>query len=182
HERLDAELLARALHQRDLRIGIGAEAIDGNDGYDAEFLHVLDMAREIGDAGAERLEVLALEVLLLDPAVHLERADGRDEDRAVRRKAGFAALDVEELLATEIGAESRFGHDIIAELERGSGGQHGIAAVGDVGKWPAVYEGGRAFERLHQVGRERLLEQRGHGALGLELAGAHRFAIARIAN
>ena len=52
----------------------------------------------------------------------------------------------------------------------------------DVGERAAVDEGGRAFERLHQVGRQRVLEQRGHRAMRLEVAGAHGFAVARIAD
>ena len=108
---------------------------------------------EIGHAGFERLEVLLLEVLLLDAAVHLERADGGDQHRAVGREPGLAALDVEELLAAEIGAEARLGHHVVAELERGRGRQHRVAAVRDVGERAAMDEGGRAFERLHQIGR-----------------------------
>jgi len=46
----------------------------------------------------------------------------------------------------------------------------------DIGERAAVDEGGRTFERLHQVRRQRLLEQHGHGAVGLEVAGAHRFS------
>ena len=77
-------------------------------------------------------------------------------------KPGLAALDVEELLAAEVGAEAGFGHHVVGELERGGGGQHRIAAVRDVGERPAVDEGRRAFQRLHQVRRQRVLEQRGH--------------------
>jgi hypothetical protein len=40
--------------------------------------------------------------------VHLERADGRDQHRAVGREPGLAALDVEKLLAAEVGAEAGF--------------------------------------------------------------------------
>ncbi len=95
-------------------------------------------------------------------------------------EAGLAALDVEELLAAEIGAEAGFGHDIVGELERGRGGEHRVAAVRDVGERPAVDEGRRAFERLHQVRRQRLLEQHRHRAVRLEVARAHRLAVARI--
>ena len=123
-----------------------------------------------------------LEVLLLHPAVHLERPDGGHQDHAVGRDAGFAALDVHELLGAEIGAEAGFGHDVVGELERRRGRQHRIAAMGDIGERTAVDEGRRAFERLHQVGRERFLEQHGHGARGLEVAGAHRLAVAGIAD
>ena len=81
---------------------------------------------------------------------------------AVGRQPGLAALDVEELLAAEVGAEAGFRHHVVGELERGRGRQHRVAAVRDVGERAAVDEGRRAFQRLHQVGRQRLLEQHRH--------------------
>ena len=68
-------------------------------------------------------------------------------------RAGLAALDVEEFLGAEIGAEAGFGHDIVGELERGGGGEHRIAAMRDIGEGTAMDEGRRAFQRLHQIGR-----------------------------
>ena len=50
----------------------------------------------------------------------------------------------------------------------------------DIGEGAAMDEGGRAFQRLHQIGRNRLLEQRGHRAVRLQIACAHRFAVAGI--
>ena len=85
---------------------------------------------------------------------------------------GLAALDVEELLGAEIGAEAGFGDDVVGELERGLGGEHRVAAVGDVGERAAVDEGGVVLQRLHQVRHQRVLEQHGHGAVALEVAGA----------
>ena len=38
----------------------------------------------------------------------------------------------------------------------------------------------RTFERLHKIGRNRLLEQRGHRAVRLEIACTHRFSVAGI--
>ena len=82
-ERLDAEFGAAILDQRGLGIGIGAEAVDRDHRHDAEFLYVLDMAGEVRHAGLERLQVFTLELFLLQPAVHLERADAGDQHRAV---------------------------------------------------------------------------------------------------
>ena len=48
--------------------------------------------------------------------------------------------------------------------------------MGDVCEGTAVHEGRRALERLHEVGLQGVLEQGGHGASGLELAGSHRLA------
>ena len=43
-------------------------------------------------------------------------------------------------------------------------------------------EGRIIFERLHEIGRDRVLEQRGHGAGGLELGGADALLLARLAD
>ena len=53
-----------------------------------------------------------------DAAVHFQRARGRDDDRRGGLQARLPALDVEEFLRPEIGAEAGFGHDIIGEPQR----------------------------------------------------------------
>ena len=45
-----------------------------------------------------------------------------------------------------------------------------------------MHKGWRPLQRLHQIGRQRVLQQRGHGAMGFQIAGAHGFPIARIAD
>ena len=127
------------------------------------------MALEVRHAGFQRLEVFLLQIFFLHAAVHLERADGGDDHDAVRREPGLAAFDVDELLRAEVGAEAGFGHDIIGELERGRGGDHRIAAMRDIGEGAAMDEGGRAFQGLHQIGRDGFLQQRRHGAMRLEV-------------
>ena len=117
-----------------------------------------------------------------DAAVHLERAHGRDDHRGVGREAGLAALDVEELLGAEVGAEARLGDHVVGELERGPRGDHRVAAVRDVGERAAVDERRVVLERLHEVRHQRVLEQHGHRAGGLEVGGGHRAALAGVAD
>ncbi len=93
---------------------------------------------------------------------------------------GLAAFDVDEFLRAEVGAEAGFGHDVIGKLERRGGGHHRVAAMRDIGEGAAMDEGGRAFQSLHQIGRDRFLQQRRHGAMRLQIARAHRFALAGI--
>src|SRR3546814_9416212 len=50
--------------------------------------------------------------------MHLERADGGDDDRGRGLEASLAALDVEELFGAEIGAEAGLGDDVIGHLQR----------------------------------------------------------------
>ena len=94
------------------------------------------------------------------------------------RQTCLATLDVEELLAAEIGAEAGFRDHVVAQLE-GELGRHGrVAAVGDVAERPAVDERRVVLERLHEVRHHGVLQEDGHGAGRLQLLGAHQLTIA----
>ena len=128
------------------------------------------MAQKVGKPRLERGKVLPPQLVLLQSAVHFERAHGGDHHARRRRKTGEAALDVEELLRAEVGAEARLRDDVIPHFERRFGRHDGVAPVRDVGKRPAVHEGGRPLERLHEVGLQGVFQQRAHGALRLQIA------------
>ena len=132
------------------------------------------MSREVGHAGLERAEILHPERVLGDAAVHFERPHCRHDDGGSGFQPGLAALDVEEFLRAEIGAEPRLGHDIVGELERGFGRHDRIAAVRDIGEGAAMHQRRRTFERLDEIGLDRLLEQRRHRAFRLEVGRRHR--------
>ena len=162
------------LHRLDLGVGVGIEMVDGDHRRHAELPDVLDVAAEIGAALLHRLDVLLAEVFLLDAAVHLHRAHGGDDDRGSRLQPGLAAFDVEEFFGAEIGAETGFGDDIVGELQRGRGGDDRVAAMRDVGEGAAMHEGRVVLQRLHEVRLHGVLQQHGHGAVGLEVAGVDR--------
>ncbi len=157
------------------------KSVDGHHGRHAELLHVLDVAREVDATLGDGRDVLVLELILRDAAVHLERAHGRHDHGRRRLQARLAALDVEELLGPEVGAEAGLGDDVVGKLQRGRGRQHRVAAVRDVGERTAVDEDGIVLQRLHQVRHQRVLEQDGHRAIALEVARGHRLALAGIA-
>ncbi len=54
--------------------------------------------------------------------------------------------------------------------------------MSDIGERTAVHERRVAFERLDEIGQDRILEQYAHGAIGFEIASPHRFFVARAAN
>jgi hypothetical protein len=62
-------------------------------------------------------------------------------------------------------------------MQRHARGQHAAAAVRDVREGAAVNQGGRPFERLHQVGQQRVPQQDQHRAGGRERFGRHRLAV-----
>ena len=111
-------------------------------------------------------------VLDVDAAVVLQRADGGHDHHRVGLQARLAALDVEELLGAQVGAEAGLGHHVVGQLQRRLRGDDGVAAVGDVGERAAVDERRVVLQRLHQVRLERVLQQHGHRAVGLQVARA----------
>ena len=90
---------------------------------------------------------------------------------------GRAALDVQELLGAQVGAETGLGDDVVSQLQAQLGGDDAVAAVGNVGERAAVDDGGVVLQRLHQVGVKGVLQQGGHGTGRADLAGGDGLAI-----
>ena len=134
------------------------------------------MAQQVGHAGLEGLEVLLVEVGLGHTAVVLKRAGSGDDHDSTRANTRHAALDVEELLGTQIGAKAGLGNGDIAKAHGHTRSHDGVAAVGNIGEGTAVDKRRRTLERLDQIGLERVLEQGRHGALGLKVAGTNGLA------
>ncbi len=149
-----------------------------DDNRHAELPNVFNVSLEIRQAALERAEVLLLETVLVRAAVELERAHGRHEHRGFRVEAAEAALDVEEFLGAEVGSESRFGDDDVRERQGRARREDAVAAVGDVAERAGVHERRPAFERLHEVRTDRVLEQQRHRAGRLQIGREHRFPIA----
>ncbi len=176
--RRDALGPRRLLYGLQFCVGVGGEAVDGDDARHPIALHILQMAGKVDRPPSHRRDVLGGKLLAGNAAMHLERPHRGDDHRRVGPEPGHAALDVEELLGPQIGAEAGLGDRVVAELQPGAGGDHRVAAVGDVGERPAVDEGRVALERLHQVGLQRVLEQHRHRPVGVEVGGGHRLAVA----
>lgn len=51
----------------------------------------------------------------------------------------------------------------------------------DVGERAAMHEGRVVFERLHEIRLHGVLEEHGHGAVGLDVAGKDRGLVAAVA-
>jgi len=99
-----------------------------------------------------------------------------------RAKAGFAAFDVDEFFGAEIGAKPSLGHHIVGKFQRGLGGEHGIAAMRDVGEWAAVNEGRVVFKGLHEVRLKCVFQKHCHGAMRVQIGRMNRLLVSRISN
>ena len=112
---LDAVVRRALLQPIQLGIAVLGAMIDRDQAGQAEDVpHVVDVAVEVRDAGLQRLQVLLAEIRHLHAAVVLDGAHRRDDHRRVRLEARLAALDVDELLGAEVGAEAAFGDDVVA--------------------------------------------------------------------
>ena len=125
---------------------------------------------KVGEPGFERRDIFLPELVARHAAMHLQRAHGRDDDRRIRLQPGLAAFDVDEFLGPEIGAEPGLGDDVIGELQRRRRRDHRVAAMGDIGERPAMDEGRVVLQGLHEVRRDRVLQQHRHRARRLEIA------------
>ena len=111
--------------------------------------------------------------------MHLQGPDSGDQDDGVRDEAGVAALDVEELLHPDVGAEAGLRHHkavLPNQLEADLVRQDGRVAVGYVGKWSSMHKHRGALKglknmefshqcllsrvsHLHQVGSDGVLHK-----------------------
>ena len=180
---VDAQLPALCLDELELGVGVCGEGVDGHHaGQLVDVLDVAHMLEQVGQAGLEGLEVFSGELGEGDAGVVLEGAHGGDDDHGGGLEAGEAALDVEELLGTQVGAETCLGDGVVAGLHGKGGCLDGVATVGDVGEGAAVDEGGGALQGLDQVGLEGVLQQGRHGAFGLEVVGGDGLAVVGVAH
>ena len=121
------------------------------------------MAHKVGGTSLDSLEIRLVQVSLGNAAVALEGTDSGHQHAGAGGDAGIAALDIQELLGTQICTEARFRDDVIGQREAELGGHDAVAAVGDVGEGAAVDDGGVVLEGLDQVRVEGILQQGGHG-------------------
>mgnify|MGYP002508014807 CR=1 FL=1 len=71
---------------------------------------------------------------------------------------------------------------IYGQAQGDLGGGDGVAPVGDVGEGAAVDKGGGVLQGLDQVGLEGVLEQGGHSALGVQIAGGDGLLVVGVAH
>ena len=105
-------------------------------------------------------------------AVTSARSPRSPLELAAHARARARSPHVEELLAANVGAEAGLGHDealLADELERHLVGDDGAVAVCDVGEGPGVHEDGRALDRLHERGHDRVLHEHGQRAADAEV-------------
>ena len=113
-------------------------------------------------------------------AVHLERADGRDQNGDVRGQAGQTGLDVPELLEADVGSEAGLGDMVVEQLESQTVSNNGGLADGNVGERAGMNENRLMLDRVAHGGVDGVAHPRGHRACNLEIVTGDGFAAAGV--
>ena len=140
------------------------------------------MLQQVGQACFQGLQVLFVQIGLGNAAMVLKRADGCNDHDRVGLQVGQAALDVQELLRTQVCTEAGLGNAIVAQRHGHAGGHDGVAAMRDIGEGTAMHEGRGAFQGLDQVGLQGVLQQRGHRTFRLQVVGGYGFIVIGVAD
>ena len=135
-----------------------------------------------GKYAPEGFEILARELGLSKSAVHFQRADRRNDYDRVGLEPRHPAFDIKEFLGSEIRAEPRFSNGVIAELHCHSCSYNGVTSVRDICKRSSVYKSRCAFQSLHKIGLECVLEERRHRAYRFDFSGGYWFVVICIRN
>ena len=175
---VDAEFVALRFDEVEFGLGVGRERVDGDDDRETvDVLDVIDVLEQVRKTGFQSFEVFVVQVGFRDTAVVLEGTDGSDDDDGGGSKACHAALDVEELLGTEVGTEAGFRNGVVTELEGHLGGGDGVAAVSDVRERAAVDEGRSAFEGLNEVRFQSIFQKSSTGTLSFDVSDRDGLAV-----
>lgn len=123
------------------------------------------MRIQVGKAFFQRVHIRVFQIRKGSTPVHFQRACRSYDDNGRRIQSGLAAFDIQEFLCTQVKRESGFRDGIVSKMKGHPGGQHGVAAVGNVGKRAAVQETGHSFHGLNQIGHQGIFQQ-GHDGTG----------------
>ena len=114
--------------------------------------------------------------------MHLQGADSSHDNHRIRMNTGKAALDIQELLSTQVCTEASLGYHHISKLQGKLGSHDGVAAVGDIGKRAAMDQGRSALQSLHQIWLDGILKEQCQGTGHVQLISPDSTAITGISH
>jgi len=149
---------AFTLNKLNFGIRIGRKTVNGDNGGQTEYVfYVQNMPHKIGQTFFQSIEVFPAKLCFGKPAVYFKSANGCYYHNGRGYKSRHTAFNVKEFFSTEVRAESRLGHHIIACFQSHFCRYDRIAAVCDIGKRAAVHKRRRMLERLDQIRLHRIL-------------------------
>ena len=140
-------------------------------------LHIIDMTIQVLQALPEPVGIGFLDMVKSHATMHLQSLCRSHDNHQLRLQASLTALDIKELLSTQVGTEASLRHHIVTKSHRHLCSHHTRTAMGDIGKRTAMNKGRCLLGSLHQVGRKGITHQHGDGTAHTQVANAERLAI-----
>ena len=135
------------------------ETVEHHEHTLSHHLQVPDVPVEVFQSGFHAFRVIVLHLFLWHSSMEFQSPGGGHEYGEFRVNTHLPAFDVDELLRSEVGSESRFRHGILTGAESEFCGHDGVASMCDVGEWSAMDDSRSVFSGLNEVGLEGILEQ-----------------------
>ena len=135
------------------------------------------MTIQVLQALPEPVGIGLLDMVKSHATVHLQSLCRSHDNHQLRLQTSLTALDIKELLSTQVGTEACLRHHIVTKSHRHLCGHHTGTAVGDIRKRATMNKGRRLFGSLHQVGRKGITHQHGDGTAHTKVTNAERLAI-----
>ena len=177
HDRgLHAHELAVVQDDLVLFLGVRGETVYGDDGCQIEEAYVLHLLGEVFEAPGQGPGVGHGEVRQVHATVVFEGPHRGHQDYGAGVEARGLAFDVQEFFPSQVESETGFRDHVVGQAQARARGDDRVGALSDVGEGAAVHDGGVALQGLDQVGFDGVLEQGGHGSLGVQVAGVYGFA------
>ena len=115
------------------------------------------MLLQIDDAFLQCFHVFCGKLCLWNSAVIFQGADRCDQYDCIRREVCLSALDIKELLCTEVCTKTRFGHDIICHGKGCCCRTDAVTAMRDIGKRTAMDKSRCMLQCLDHVWQDGIL-------------------------
>ena len=160
-----------------LLVRIRVKTVQRHDDRLSEALHIVDMTIQVLQALPEPVGIGFLDMVKSHATVHLQSLCRSHDNHQLRLQASLTALDIKELLSTQVGTEACLRHHIVTKGHRHLCGHHTGTAMGDIRKRATMNKGRRLFGSLHQVGRKGITHQHGDSTTHTQVANAERLAI-----
>ena len=109
------------------------------------------MTQQVWNSIFQRCEVLAGKLCFCKAAMHLESTHCCYDNNCIRLESCHPALDIKELLRSEVCTEACLCHCVVTLLEGKASCHDRIAPVCNIGKGTSVYESRCSFQRLYKV-------------------------------
>ena len=140
------------------------------------------MLQQVWKTCLQRFQIFFVQFLLGYSAVIFQRPYCRYDNDCRRPESRHSALDIDELLSSEVCRKASFRYRIIRKLQGHLSSYGRVASVCDIRKRSSVDKCRSSFQCLDQIRFQRVLQKSCHGAFRLEVVSRYRLTVIVVAD